>query len=202
MRFDALSEEMASGEVRRLFAEIRRELGLMKVPRFFRVMGRNPPLLRAMWTLYQSLILDGLLPRTTKELLALAVESGPDGSEYFREFHRSSLLATGMNRDLVDAVALEGDSPLLPERTRKLIAFARRVAWSSNGQSPEEVREHRDPLRLTAAETASFRREGLDSAAVSEIVALTGGICTINACARVFGLQPDFDSGQAPQPPH
>ncbi len=214
MRFDAISEEMASGEVRQIFHDVRRELILTRVPRFFRVFGRNPSVLRGVWALYQSLILEGQVPRTTKELIALAIESGPDGSRYFREFHRHSLVATGVDAEIVDAIARDGVSPLLPDRTRRLIAFARRIA-AGEAAADEETPASRkkaarkkdvkaeaegsdaepapDPYPLTSAESAAFRREGLDAVAIAEIIALAGGVRALNACARAFELDPEVD---------
>lgn len=199
MRFDSISEEMASGEIRQIFHEIRRAMGLARVPRFFRSYGRNAPVLRGLWALFRAVLLDSAaVPRTTKELVALAIAAGPTGSDYFREFHRRSLQATGVDPDIVNALADEGDSPLLPERTRRLIAFARRIAAAEPAEDADAGASAEQAMGISAGETQAFRREGLDPVAVGEVIALAAGVRTLNACARVMGVRPEVDPRRQP----
>ena len=68
---DYIKEDQISEETSKILQEIKSQQG--SVSKIYKVLGRNPKLLRALWDLRNAVMEHGKLDRKTKEMLALAV---------------------------------------------------------------------------------------------------------------------------------
>jgi uncharacterized peroxidase-related enzyme len=66
-------ENNASGDVKRIFEEIRREKRLPFVPNFFKTLAHAPQSLEATWMAYRGLTTQGSLPEALKEMIFVAI---------------------------------------------------------------------------------------------------------------------------------
>ncbi len=73
--------DQPAAEVQQVYDDIMSVMGLSSVPNIFRAMGHNANVLQAKWNCYKAVMLEGTLPRLTKELIAIAV-SAVGGCEY------------------------------------------------------------------------------------------------------------------------
>ena len=71
-----VSEEEATGRVKKLYEEIKESLGIDLVPNMYRVMALNPDFLEANWNKTQTIMnAPGKLDKLTKEIIAVAVSA-------------------------------------------------------------------------------------------------------------------------------
>lgn len=105
-RVPYVSEEEATGEVRKVYDEILQSRGLAKVPNFWRAIAHNPAYLRAEWDKLNAIMDGGGLDRRTKEVIAVAV-SATNNCDYCLSSHTDNLRALGMSdADLVELIAV------------------------------------------------------------------------------------------------
>ncbi len=75
-------EDEATGRVKSIYEEIKREFGIDFVPNLYRVMATNPGYLEANWNKVKAIIFaSDKLDRLTKEIIAVAV-SAVQGCRY------------------------------------------------------------------------------------------------------------------------
>jgi AhpD family alkylhydroperoxidase len=98
-------EDPADGELRQVYDEIRSTLGVCEVPNIFRAMAHHSQVLTTKWTCYKRTMLDGIVPRLTKELVAIAV-SAVSGWEYCASVHSAACRQLGLSeRGLVEVAS-------------------------------------------------------------------------------------------------
>lgn len=77
-----VSEEEATGSVKRIYEEIKSQLGISFVPNLYKVMAAKPTYLEANWNKVKAVMVQpGKLDRLTKEIIAVTV-SAVLGCEY------------------------------------------------------------------------------------------------------------------------
>jgi len=77
-----VAEKEATGRVKELYQEIKRELGIDFVPNMYKVMAPNPAYLEANWNKIKTVMKQrGKLEPLTKEIIAVAV-SAVSGCRY------------------------------------------------------------------------------------------------------------------------
>lgn len=155
-----------------LAGAVRLELG--EVPAALATLAAAPRGLSALWSLLGATLLgaDGAVPRTTKELVALAAFATAR-VDPLRALLRRGLEERGLDAAVLDELEAEGQSARLPERTRHVVAFGRRAAVQ--------------PAMLTDADYARLRRAGLDDAALAELVQAAGAVALLIAVSRATG---------------
>ena len=96
-------EAMAmSEETRQTLEEIKRQQGF--VSKIYKVLGRDPKLLKALWNLRNAVMEHGKLSRKTKEMIALAV-SIANNCEYCVYAHADELKKLGVSQEEILEVA-------------------------------------------------------------------------------------------------
>jgi uncharacterized peroxidase-related enzyme len=173
-RLSASSTDGRDPEAKEVFGEIRLELGRTDVPRIFAVLSRHPAILRSLWQAVKTILLGGRLPRTTKELIALAV-SAAEGSRYSMDQHLRELRALGIEEEILSGLSGRQDSPYLPERTRKILRFA--------------VQAARNPKDLQEGDFERLRSEGLSVPEILEVVSVVGLIKALSTVADALALE-------------
>jgi uncharacterized peroxidase-related enzyme len=144
--------------VRAVYDEIERELGFGIVPNVFRAMGGQPAVLRAAWDLFRATVLQGLLPRTVKEMIGIVVSAAND-SQYALTVHLHSLGVQGISDDVLAQLAAGADgAPGLAPSVAAIIAVAHTAA-------------RRGPLAVSDADIARLEAEGVSRSEWAEVIA-------------------------------
>ncbi|HYF95981.1 MAG TPA: carboxymuconolactone decarboxylase family protein [Symbiobacteriaceae bacterium] len=129
----------SEGALSGVFGEIRSRLGLGTVPAVFRAMAAvGHDVLVQNWTAFRRTVLEGSLPRTVKEMIALVV-SREQGCRYSVRFHSDSLSQLGIAPPVVQSLAEQGDCPEFSSELRQMLAFARECCLDPEGADPERL---------------------------------------------------------------
>jgi alkylhydroperoxidase/carboxymuconolactone decarboxylase family protein YurZ len=77
-----IPEEDATGKVKKIYEEIKSQLGIGFVPNLYKTMAPNPDYLESNWNRVNTIMVkEGKLDRLTKEIIAVAV-SAVNGCDY------------------------------------------------------------------------------------------------------------------------
>lgn len=115
-----------------------------------------------MWTLvHGALLAQGQVPRTTKELGALAAVAAGRAAD-LEALLRDTLTARGIAPEILDDLTRDGATTRLPERTQAVVAFVARAALQ--------------PTRLSPADYTHLRRLGLDEPELAELVTAASAV--------------------------
>ncbi len=152
--------------VLQVFHEIEQELGFGMVPNIFRSMAGQPRLLAANWQKFKATILEGILPRTIKEMIGVVV-SDLNGSPYAKQVHLHSLSVQGVYDLWLQQLTNEdlGDSAL-PESLHAMVAFTRHTVRDRQACGPDAY--------------ASLIEAGLSDGEIFEVVATIDLFQSIN----------------------
>ena len=91
-----VTEEQASEQVKNIYQDIKKVLGLPIVPNLFKAMGNNPEQLEVTWNQFKVIMGPGELTKREKELVAMAV-SATNNCEYCIYAHTAALKGLGLN---------------------------------------------------------------------------------------------------------
>jgi AhpD family alkylhydroperoxidase len=118
------NEAMPYSVVQATFEQIEQELGAGMVPRIFLLLEKNPDLLVHIWGQFRTLVLQGNLPRTLKEMVGLVVAITTH-CDYVQVVHMHSLTLQGVAREALDALR-EGNytSSQLNSLSQNVLRFA------------------------------------------------------------------------------
>ncbi|QDV42819.1 Carboxymuconolactone decarboxylase family protein [Stieleria neptunia] len=157
-RFPLIHETEAPDEVTEIYRDFRREMRFPDVPNFIRTQGASHSMLAGTWGLLKHVLLEGRLPRPTKELIFVAISVKRE-CRYCAEAHAACCRVLGVEDSTIRAVmeGLKGDVPDLPDHTRDILRFAIKC-----GATPEN---------LNNDDFASLTRHGLDNEQVLEVIA-------------------------------
>ena len=154
-RFRPTHESDAPQEVGQVYREFRRKMGFPEVPNFISTQGASPSMLAGTWGLVEHVLLEGHLPRSTKELIFLAIAADRE-CEYCKEAHAACCRMLGVDDDTIKAV-MAGLKGNLPDHTRDILLFAIKCA-----AAPEELNDQ---------DFASLTCHGLDQEQALEVIA-------------------------------
>lgn len=169
--------ESEAGALSGLYGEIRTRLGLCEVPAVFRAMAAvSHDVLVQNWTAFRHTVLEGTLPRTVKEMVALVV-AREQGCGYGVTLFSRVLSQLGVGMPVVRSLAEHGDCTDFPVDLRRLLAFARAYSADPDGVDPDSL------------ELEGFSED--DAAEVVDAVLMTTGLVRF---AAECGLPPDGDS--------
>ncbi|EMI21445.1 Alkylhydroperoxidase AhpD core [Rhodopirellula maiorica SM1] len=112
-------------------------------------------MLAGTWGLIKNILLDGSLPRSTKELIFVAIAVDRE-CHYCRDAHTACCRILGVEDSTIRAV-MEGLSEELPERIRDILRFAVKCA-----AGPHQLRDE---------DYDSLRQQGLDTEQILEVIA-------------------------------
>lgn len=168
--------ESEAGALSGLYGEIRARLGLGEVPCVFRAMAAvSHDVLVQNWTAFRHTVLEGGLPRTVKQMVALVV-AREQGCSYGIALFSQVLAQLGVELPVVESLAEHGDCPDFPQGLRRLLAFARAYSLDPDGVDPDML------------EMEGFSED--DSSEVVDAVLMTTGLVRF---AAECGLPPDGD---------
>jgi uncharacterized peroxidase-related enzyme len=144
VRLPIIAESAATGETAQLYAEIREHFGFGFVPDVFQLPSARPTFLRTLWNGFRSMFTEGVLPRETKELIAVFV-AREAGCSYCVDAHVLFLDLIGAKPEVAEAVreAAVDDMPV-DEKVRELLRFVQRIDHEAYKIVDADVRRLRD----------------------------------------------------------
>ncbi len=175
-RFRIIEEDKATEEVKDIYKTIRRELGFGFVPNLFKSMAISPTVLRGNWEKVKFTFLSGIVPRTIKEMICVAV-SAANRNNYCLKTHLHGLSMMGVDQKILQGLQGNLDELPLPERTKIIIKFALKVTL--------------EPTAVTDKDFSELRDEGLTEEEILEIVSTANLINLLNIYADLAGVDLD-----------
>jgi uncharacterized peroxidase-related enzyme len=154
-RFPLTKEADATDEVAEIYRDFRQRMGFPEVPNFLQIQGVAPSILAATWGLVEHVLLEGSLPRATKELIFLAVAMDRE-CEYCKEAHAACCRILGVDESTVQSV-MAGLAGEIPADTRDVLRFAIKCSTA--------------PQELDDQDFAILREAKLDSPQIFEVIA-------------------------------
>ncbi len=170
-----VSEQTATPEVLRLYAQFRKDFGRPQVPGILKCFATHPPLLEHMMGIAQSvLFVDGALDRRHKEMLSTFV-SAQNQCAYCTDSHGFSFRVHGGSPDALEAVVVcRLDSESITPPQRALLIFARKINQDSQAIAPNDIEE--------------LRAAGWNDLQIAETIHLTALFACFNRVVSAFGL--------------
>ena len=114
----AISEKNAKGNVKKIFADIKKTRKINKIPNFWRTIANDPVTLKRTWESLQQVMKKGSLDSLTKELIYVAV-SMTNSCEYCIRSHTLAAKKKGMSdkmlKELIAVVAMANETNRLVE---------------------------------------------------------------------------------------
>ncbi|MGR6913104.1 carboxymuconolactone decarboxylase family protein [[Actinomadura] parvosata] len=182
-RASIVPESAATGDLSRLYRDIRRHFGLGFVPDVFKLLSSRPDLLEVFWAGYRAMFAAGVLPREIKELIAAFV-SREVACRYCAEAHTFFLAFIDADPHLKESLDVRDvDDMPIPENVRELLRFSFRVTHEA--------------YRITDDDFERLRRAGWSQAQILEAV---WEICQFNAVARMANALGLREIGELAEP--
>ncbi len=170
-----VSEDEASPEIARLYAQFREIFGRPQVPGILQCFATHPPLLKHMLGLAQTMLfVDGALDRRHKEMLSACV-SAQNQCAYCTDSHGFSFRDQGGSSEMLDAVlACDLESQALSAPERELLSFTRKITEESQA--------------ITLADIDALRAVGWNNLQIAETIHITALFAAFNRIVNAFGL--------------
>ncbi len=176
-QFPILEEtEVTDPHVREIYDQIKADLGFGIVPNLFKSMASSPNFLKTNWFHFRSTVLQGLLPRTLKEMVGVAISQVND-SQYALKVHLHGLTALGISEEVLRLLVADFANCPLPERQKSIITFGVKAATK--------------PQSITTADYQHLRDQGLDEAEIFEVIATANLFTGINQYTDSIDLEID-----------
>ena len=116
--FKTIDEKKASGKVKKVFDNIKKERKIKKVPNFWKTIANDPETLERTWTSLKEIMKKGSLDTLTKEMIYIAV-SMTNSCEYCIRSHTAAARKKGMSdkmlKELIAVVGMANETNRLVE---------------------------------------------------------------------------------------
>jgi AhpD family alkylhydroperoxidase len=177
-RFKLVEYQDASPEVKTIYEETMREMGIPFVLNWFKCQGNNATVLRGNWEKLRNTMLRGRVPFVLKQLIIYNI-SDLKGCNYCAQAH--GIIANSLGRTVTgrtDIVLTENmTSNYIPSSYRKAIEVITRCALAPRSTTDDDFEELRD--------------EGYSLEEVQELMALADLTNMVNTIADISGIQID-----------
>lgn len=177
-RFRIVSYADASPEVKSIYEETMRDMGLPFVLNWFKCQGSNPTLLRGNWAKLKSTMVLGNVPFILKQLIIYNI-SRSKGCQYCSHAH--GLLADSLSKSLTgdENIKLTNnlDSSYIPASYKVALKVVTKAALS--------------PASINDADFEDLRDEGYSEDEIQELMALADLTNMINTIADISGIKID-----------
>ena len=116
--FETIDEKKASGKVKKVFDNIKKERKIKKIPNFWKTIANDPETLERTWTSLKEIMKKGSLDTLTKEMIYIAV-SMTNSCEYCIRSHTAAARKKGMSdkmlKELIAVVGMANETNQLVE---------------------------------------------------------------------------------------
>ena len=116
--FKTIDEKKASGKVKKVFDNIKKERKIKKIPNFWKTIANDPETLERTWTSLKEIMKKGSLDPLTKEMIYIAV-SMTNSCEYCIRSHTAAARKKGMSdkmlKEMIAVVGMANETNRLVE---------------------------------------------------------------------------------------
>ena len=116
--FKTIDETKASGKVKKVFDNIKKERKIKNIPNFWKTIGNDPDTLERTWSSLKEVMKKGALDTLTKEIIYIAV-SMTNSCEYCIRSHTAAARKKGMSdkmlKELIAVVGMANETNRLVE---------------------------------------------------------------------------------------
>ena len=116
--FKTIDETKASGKVKKVFDNIKKERKIKNIPNFWKTIGNDPETLERTWSSLKEVMRKGALDPLTKEMIYIAV-SMTNSCEYCIRSHTAAARKKGMSdkmlKELIAVVGMANETNRLVE---------------------------------------------------------------------------------------
>ena len=132
-------------------------------------LAERPDILAASLTLAGSIVLQGLLPPTVKQMIAMTIAM-QNNCQYCTRLHTNALEAMGIPQEVIQNCASDPDLTQLPPPQRAILKVA--------------LKTSRDPLSVTEDDLQTLREYGLSEGEIMEVGMMAAAENFFNTWAR------------------
>lgn len=170
-----LELDSAPKEVVEVYLDFQRRMGFPAPPNFIKTQGHSLAVARGTWGLVQNVLVGGLLPRTLKEMMFVAI-SQARRCRYCVAAHLACCRMLGIEPGALESLVANVND-LSPPKVRDIIQFGLKCAS--------------DPQSLTDGDFADLRSHGLGQSEIIEVIAMAALAVYANTIADATGMPDD-----------
>jgi uncharacterized peroxidase-related enzyme len=170
-----LELDSAPKEVVDVYQDFQRRMGFPAAPNFIKTQGHSLAAARGTWGLVQNVLVGGVLPRTLKEMMFVAISQSRN-CRYCEAAHLACCRMLGVEPRALEAL-VANVRDISPPKARDIIVFGLNCA--------------RDPQSLTDADFVSLREHGLGNAEIMEAISMAALAVYANTIADATGMPAD-----------
>lgn len=158
-----------------VYHDFQRRMGFPAAPNFITTQGHSLAALQGTWGLLQNVLVGGLLPRTLKEMMLVAI-SHARACRYCEAAHLACCRMLGADPKALEAL-VSNVTDISPPKVREIILFGLKCA--------------RDPQSLVDDDFERLRRHGLGDSEIMEAVSMAALAVYVNTIADATGMLAD-----------
>jgi uncharacterized peroxidase-related enzyme len=171
----ALEPDSAPKDVVDLYNDFQRRMGFPAAPNFIKTQGHSIAAARGTWGLVENVLVGGLLPRTLKEMMFVAISQDRD-CRYCQAAHLACCRMLGIEPTSL-ASLLANATDITPPKARDIIAFGVKCAHA--------------PQSLADSDFERLRSHGLNNSEIMEAISMAALAVYANTIADATGMVPD-----------
>jgi uncharacterized peroxidase-related enzyme len=158
-----------------VYNDFKRRMGFPEAPNFIKTQGHSLAATRGSWGLVKNVLVEGLLPRTLKEMMFVAI-SESRGCRYCAAAHLACCRMLGVEPGVLEEL-IANVSEISPAKVRDIIVFGLKCA--------------RDPRSLDSQDFQGMRAHGLSQSEIMEVISMAALAVYANTIADATGMAPD-----------
>jgi uncharacterized peroxidase-related enzyme len=170
-----LRPEAAPPEVREVYDDFLTKMGFPAAPNFITTQGHSPCVARGSWDLVRSVLVAGVLPRRTKEMMFVAI-SRDRNCLYCAAAHLACCRMLGVGPRTLEALLSSIDT-IPDEKVRALVEFGLKCS--------------RNPATVQQSDYDALRRLGLGESEIVEAISMSALAVYANIIADATKMQAD-----------
>ena len=176
-RFPLVTEANGNAQVAGLYEEsLEAGFGDTQPINWFTAQASRPDILKATWELTRGILVNGKLPATIKQMIAMAISHQND-CRYCAITHTGVLEKLGVPEEVVRSCVEDPDLTEVPEPHRAILKFA--------------LKANRDPNSLTDEDFTTLSEKGLSREEIMEVIMMAGFTKFINTWADASAITVD-----------
>lgn len=183
-RFNMVSYEDASTEVREIYDDTKKTLQIPFVLNWFKCQGANATLLRGNWAKLKSTLMMGDIPNVLKQIIIYNVSKNRN-CDYCAHAH--GIFADSMSSMISDnenfKVTEDLESPVIPESYRTAIKIVTKAALNHS--------------QISDSDFEALQEAGFDNSEIQELMAQADLVNMLNTIADVSGIKIDNELMEA-----
>jgi uncharacterized peroxidase-related enzyme len=170
-----LEQQFAPKEVVEVYHDFQRRMGFPAAPNFIKTHGHSLAAARGTWGLVQNVLVGGVLPRTLKEMMFVAISQARD-CRYCIAAHLACCRMLGVEPGALEQLVSKV-TDMSPPKVRDIILFGLKCA--------------RDPQSLTDKDFEALRAHGLAQSEIMEVISMAALAVYANTIADATGMPAD-----------